>query len=277
MNDEEKAKESAENLNKEPENNMPEGLEVFEPGEATVRNINQQDDQQQFVAKDIGFSQNTEEKKNERYTGPVTQASYDTSEMSQSFNSSNTVIHKSHATRNKKLTFIILLLVIATVVGIGYFLSTTDTVPKASESNVGSNADIVEEQPEELDNSLQARKARDSERKTDINTLHQQVEAYFADNGFYPSDLSEEVLVSVDLDSLLDPTELYIDVLPPLTQTTKPDSLFAGGELGSLESPQYSYQAYNCTSTVEGSHCLGYTLSAWLETDPEPYEKQNIN
>lgn len=123
MNDEQQTQQALDGLKNEPESNMPEGLEVFEPkNDGLVKNINQQETQQ-FVAKDIGFSQNTEEKKNEIYNGPVSQARYDNSEMSQSFNSANTTVHKSQATRNRRITLIVLLVLILAVVALGYSLS----------------------------------------------------------------------------------------------------------------------------------------------------------
>ena len=56
------------------------------------------------------------------------------------------------------------------------------------------------------------RKARDSERQTDINAVHSQIEAYFAQNGRYPTvaNLNDDSWVGsnlpgLDVDALQDP------------------------------------------------------------------------
>lgn len=61
-------------------------------------------------------------------------------------------------------------------------------------------------------NGIQA-SARDSERKTDINAVHAQVEAYHAKNGFYPTaaNMADSTWVAANLqgldpEALLDPT-----------------------------------------------------------------------
>lgn len=271
MNDEEKTKDALENLQKEPVNNMPEGLEVFEPGnEGFVKNINQQDDQEQFVAKDIGYSQNTEEKKNERYTGPVTQAHYDTGETSQSFNSSNTVVHKSHATRNKKLFLLVLLIVIAVVAGGGYYLSNRDKSPSSS---------TVQQEVNEVtqDNSYTAKSGRDNERKKDINTIYQKLEEYFNEFGFYPSELNPSSLSGIETESMVDPIGNPIDSKSPQTEITPPVSPYKDTTNLTGEASQYTYQPYSCTSSIDGAHCSKYLLSTWLESTTETYEKNSLN
>ena len=102
---------------------LPEGVETYEPDAGgVVKNINQRDEKQQFSAQDIGFSSKDEKPKQERYTGPVTQASYQTDDYSQSFNSSTTTVHKSHARQYKMIALTVLLLAVGGVVAF-YFLS----------------------------------------------------------------------------------------------------------------------------------------------------------
>lgn len=107
-------------LNK-PKDNIPEGVEIFDPETGgVVKNINVRDDKQQFTAQDISYSSKDEKPKQERYTGPVTQASYQNNEFSQSYNSSTTTVHKSKANLYKKLFLIIL--VLALIAGTAYYL-----------------------------------------------------------------------------------------------------------------------------------------------------------
>lgn len=96
-------------------------------------------------------------------------------------------------------------------------------------------------------------RARDSERKTDINAVAGQLEAVYAKLGAYPTrdDVNDQAWRTanefrLDMKAFADPTN-------PGTQT------LAGAPAGGA----YSYEATpgGCTSTT----CTGYTLTATLE------------
>ena len=93
-------------------------------------------------------------------------------------------------------------------------------------------------------NGIQAR-ARDTERKTDVNSIHGQVEAFHADNGYYPTtaNIGDAAWVSANLAGLDD--EALND---PST----------GG---------YAYAAAPTGCDNSTNNCSSYTLSADLEED----------
>lgn len=111
------------------------------------------------------------------------------------------------------------------------------------------------------------KKARDSERQTDINAIHGQVEAYYAQNGKYPTitDLNTASFVSANLKGL-DPAALKD---PKGSASTLSTTAGAG---------TYSYVATpaNCDNTT-GNECTGYTLTATNEGTPATYIKTSLN
>ena len=88
---------------------------------------------------------------------------------------------------------------------------------------------------------------RDAERKTDLEAVEGQLEAYAAKNGFYPSEanLADAAWVSANLQGL------------------DPDAL-----LDPVNAVPYTYAASpaNCDNTA-GNECTSYVLSATLEED----------
>lgn len=114
-------------------------------------------------------------------------------------------------------------------------------------------------------------KARDSERKTDVNGLHAQVEAYYAQNGFYPTfaNMNDETATTgfrvVELKGL--DNEAFR--APGGTATT-----FAAA---TATTTQYAYVPVpaDCDNTT-GNECTGYTLSADLEGESANYTKSSL-
>lgn len=115
------------------------------------------------------------------------------------------------------------------------------------------------------------KKARDKERQTDINALHGQVEAYYAQNGKYPmladvnsSTWRSDNMKGLDGDALKDPNGGAIDTLATTVSST-----------------QYRYDPTKedntaCDNTVPGDECVKYTLEADLE-EGTTYEKTSLN
>ena len=92
---------------------------------------------------------------------------------------------------------------------------------------------------------------RDEKRKTAINAMYYALEeSFYASNGYYPEEISEDVLKVIDPALFTDPNGYYL-----------------GTELSS-----YSYEALSCK---EGK-CSEYILRAELEKE-DNYIKKNRN
>ncbi len=112
-------------------------------------------------------------------------------------------------------------------------------------------------------------KARNSQRQTDINAVDSHVEAFYAQNGYYPTlaDLQDSTFRSNNLKGL-DPEAL-----------TDPK----GGDIqGTSDASHYSYVAAgtgctNTTATPSGSAntCDSFTLTATLEGGGTYVKKSN--
>jgi len=114
-------------------------------------------------------------------------------------------------------------------------------------------------------------KARDTKRQTDINALQGQIEAYFAQNGFYPTltNMNTPSFVSgqlkgLDSTALCDPSEKT----SPCTLADNPAAnVYA-----------YHVRAADGTTTCDNStnNCAQYTLTATLEAGGT-FAKSSLN
>ena len=104
------------------------------------------------------------------------------------------------------------------------------------------------------------RKARDTERETDIKALHSQVEAYYAQNGGYPalSDINITTLKGLDAGALLAPASAT-----PIDSTASTIS-------------KYSYVPTPSTCTTAAKDCTSYVLSSLLESGSS-FTKNSLN
>lgn len=104
------------------------------------------------------------------------------------------------------------------------------------------------------------RKARDTERQTDIKAVHSQLEAYYAQNGYYPAlaEVNTTNLAGLDGDALLAPNS-----------TTAIDS-------NAATTSKYQYAPSPGTCTTAAGDCTSYTLEALLE-DGSTYNKNSLN
>jgi prepilin-type N-terminal cleavage/methylation domain-containing protein len=100
------------------------------------------------------------------------------------------------------------------------------------------------------------RRARNTERETDIKSIHGHLETFHADNGYYPG-LTDQIdddtwvqtnLKGLDVDALRAPKE------------TANTMVGTGGD-----TDNYVYAATGCTGTAPAQECTGYTLTANLE------------
>ncbi len=109
------------------------------------------------------------------------------------------------------------------------------------------------------------RKARDSERQTDINAIHSQVEAYHAQNGKYPTN------ANLDTDSFVTTTLKGLDI------SALQDPKGTSNDLAAAAAANvYSYveTPTGCDNTT--TDCTGYTLTATLEGGGT-YTKTSLN
>lgn len=102
------------------------------------------------------------------------------------------------------------------------------------------------------------KKARDTERTTDIKAIHGQVEAYYAQNGKYPTlaNLNDSAWRTANMKGL--DQEALKD---PKNQTASPYDLVAAPAVN-----VYSYEVTpgDCDNGA-GGDCSGYTFTARLE------------
>lgn len=116
-------------------------------------------------------------------------------------------------------------------------------------------------------------KARDTERKTDINAMHGQLEAYQAQNGKYPTraNLNDATFRStnmkgLDKEALVDPK-----------QTCDPAAANAACVAAAAAANTYSYAVSpSGCDNGSGGDCTNYTLTATLEGGGT-YVKQSLN
>ncbi|MBW3568717.1 prepilin-type N-terminal cleavage/methylation domain-containing protein [Candidatus Parcubacteria bacterium] len=113
------------------------------------------------------------------------------------------------------------------------------------------------------------KRARDSERKSDLQAMASQIEVYFADNGKYPTldnmnnvsptDFRTKNLKGLKAEALADPsnaaTQTLTATVPGASSTVR----------------QYSYVVLPslCDNTA-GNECTSFTLEANLENDASP-------
>lgn len=134
---------------------------------------------------------------------------------------------------------------------------------------------------------VQAR-ARDTERRADLNALSTQLEVYFTDNGGYPDGdvipLDGTTLPGIDPEVLIDPNNLasldaastdpmHANVAQVGTATalsTDGSDATATGANGGA----YNYEGVNCGSN---NQCESFQLWTYLEDGDELYEETALN
>ncbi len=101
------------------------------------------------------------------------------------------------------------------------------------------------------------KKARDTERETDIKALHGQVEAYFAQNGKYPTlaNLQDNAWIGENLKGL------------DVESAHDPKGADGNNISGSAGANQYGYAVTPTGCNNTDTECTGYTLTATKEGD----------
>lgn len=112
-------------------------------------------------------------------------------------------------------------------------------------------------------------KARNTERQTDIKAIHGQVEAYYAQNGKYPSlaELNDSTFRTANMKGL--------DV-----EALKDPKGTAATLVGAPAASAYAYAALNASDAacdnVSGNDCVKYTMTATYEGSGT-FAKTNLN
>lgn len=122
-------------------------------------------------------------------------------------------------------------------------------------------------------------RARDTERRTDINSIATQLEVYYNDNGHYLSGstaadtcgatddqdcaLTTATLDGIDADALVDPQEndLVVGAIP--------------ASFTDADDYRYFYDVTGATCTTE--QCDSFSLGSYLEQDDTLYQKDSLN
>jgi prepilin-type N-terminal cleavage/methylation domain-containing protein len=120
-------------------------------------------------------------------------------------------------------------------------------------------------------------RARDSERKTDINAVAGQLEAFYASNGYYPPQVDFESATFRDANEIRIDTKAFDD-----PSDNAGDAFTAGVAAGGSNPPrEYFYQAYQEDGTTAcntaAAQCASYVVSANLEgRDPiDTYRRES--
>ena len=122
-------------------------------------------------------------------------------------------------------------------------------------------------------------KGRNTERQTDINAVHSQVEAYYAQNGRYPTltDMNTATFRSANLKGLDEAA-----IKDP--KWTTGASCVASGAVtfsATAASNCYSYAVFADDGTTacdnSATECQKYTLTATNEPNTTTYEKKSLN
>ena len=177
-------------------------------------------------------------------------------------------MHQAKDSKAKILYGIIVLLVIA-LVSFGVWFTQQNKINKLENriTELQQKIDELSKPKDTISDILESgsQTARDSERTTDIKAIHGQVEAYFAQYGYYPtlSNLNDKNfrtnnLQGLEDDSLRDPQ---------------------GDSSSLVSSPQakaYSYEVTPSSCDNKKKDCTTYTLTATLETGGT-FEKQSLN
>jgi prepilin-type N-terminal cleavage/methylation domain-containing protein len=116
-------------------------------------------------------------------------------------------------------------------------------------------------------------KARDTQRKTDINALQSHVEAYYAQKGNYPTlaQLNDDAWRHANMKGLDD------DALTAPNQTTKPTAATATKDIYQY-APTHDDGTTACSSAdvnTDDPDCSKFTVSALQESDSTVFSKSS--
>lgn len=117
-------------------------------------------------------------------------------------------------------------------------------------------------------------KARDTQRKTDINAIATQLEACYNDkcNGAYPT------LAELQDDAASGWVETNLKGLDKGALFDSTNAKVQGGAVSATAQYRYVPAPASCTGVSGATVCTGFTLSAWQEqATGTPYTKESLN
>lgn len=130
-------------------------------------------------------------------------------------------------------------------------------------------------------------KARDTERKTDVDQIANQLEAYYARNGGYPAIAANATGDQINNPawrkgnefSAGDGAKSFADPSASTNTTLALTDVSAIGSYSYVPAPSgcVSPTSDTAVAATSGTFCDEYKLSAWLENDKKIYSKTNAN
>ena len=114
------------------------------------------------------------------------------------------------------------------------------------------------------------RQARDTERRTDLDNIHANLELYWHVNGSYPVDIGAGSLVNLNPEVAFDPNGSLI-TSSTSESTNGPVSGYSSDR---PDGAQYAYAGYSCSGVADAddtntdtatASCSKYILYGWLE------------
>ena len=125
-------------------------------------------------------------------------------------------------------------------------------------------------------------KARDTQRRTDINNIHAKLEEFFNEENSYPISFTQADLAGIDAGALTDTDDITIEPTNATASTKPADPYTATKPDEDAGESQYTYAAYECTGATATDDCAKYVLYSWVERPDDPaayasYEKNSLN
>ena len=126
-------------------------------------------------------------------------------------------------------------------------------------------------------------KARDTQRRADINAIHGKLEEYYNNNNGYPDgNLTTTLLPGIDTDALKDAGNGDIGYNGGFITSTTAPSPTVSKTTSPTNGTEYAYAAYGCATagaqTTVGATCTKYVLKTFLEKDAAgSFTKNSLN
>ena len=122
-------------------------------------------------------------------------------------------------------------------------------------------------------------KARDTQRRTDINNIHAKLEEFYNEEGGYPNeDLTATLLAGIDTEALIDADGGTNQIEETFTTSTTAPTPSVDND------NEYEYAAYGCDSATAVTHvdpvvqfCDKYVMRTFLEKDTNGFTKNSLN
>lgn len=235
-----------------------------------------------------------------QYKGPVAETNFQPAEYDISYNSATQVVPVRPNRRRMQLVILgVVMLLVGAV--IAFVVMTRDDTPKTPDSSSADSrvaltgqesaegmatesSDALDSENEQTEEPTEEAEApavssdpavEDHERKADLNDLFQNLELFFNDHGYYPSDLKTGEVADLSPETLTDPAGNLIKIDIPRLSTQLPVSPYTASM---PTGAQYTYSPYNCGPGASGdAKCNKYVMYAWLAGDSAGYSKQSLN